>query len=119
LASGAFISEADIPKSSLDSKVVTTEHKVRKHFKDTPIMVKVAYCESRFRQFNPDGSIFKGIVNDKDLGVFQINTDYHLEDSQKMGLDIKTLEGNMEYAEYLFNTQGLSPWSASRACWSR
>ncbi len=80
-------------------------------------MQKIAYCESRNRQFDKDGSILRGVVNSKDVGIFQINEKYHLSDSKDMGVNIYSIEGNMEYAKYLYENQGTAPWISSRPCW--
>jgi len=80
-------------------------------------MQKIAYCESRNRQFGKDGSVFRGVVNNKDVGIFQVNERYHLADSKKMGINIHSVDGNMEYARHLYETQGTQPWSSSRPCW--
>ena len=82
-------------------------------------LIAVAKCESQYRQFDKDGNVLRGIVNSKDVGVFQINEYYHEDAAAEMGLDIHTLEGNIEYAEHLYETQGLQPWSASQGCWSK
>lgn len=92
---------------------------VKEYFKDNPIMAKVSWCESRFRQTNKDGSVFRGIVNNDDVGVMQINTHYHLETAKKMGLDIMTLEGNLAYGKYLYEKEGTDPWISSSACWKQ
>ena len=83
------------------------------------IMEKIAYCESRNRQFNSKGKVLRGIVNPKDVGKFQINEYWHLATSVKMQIDIYTLEGNTKYAMYLFNKEGTKPWNASKPCWSK
>ncbi len=80
-------------------------------------MVDVARCESTFRQFNSDGDILRGIVNSKDVGVFQINEKFHLEKSKEMGYDIYSIDGNIQYARYLYDHQGLKPWKWSKDCW--
>lgn len=80
-------------------------------------MRKIAYCESRNRQFDKNGSVIRGVVNSKDVGIFQINERYHLSDSLKMGINIHTVEGNLEYAKYLYEKQGTRPWNSSRPCW--
>ena len=49
----------------------TTEEIVRDHFADLPIMVEIAKCESRFTQFEKDGSVHRGVINNADVGVFQ------------------------------------------------
>lgn len=80
-------------------------------------MREIARCESSMRQFNKDGTVLRGHVNPKDVGMFQINEYYHLKDSQRLGYNIYTLEGNIGYAKHLVETQGYRPWSASQACW--
>lgn len=76
-------------------------------------------CESHNRQFDSNGDVLRGIVNNEDVGEFQINEYYHLSDSKKMGLDIYDTIGNRKYALYLYRTQGTKPWNASKDCWSK
>lgn len=92
---------------------------VRDYFKDDPIMADIAWCESRMRHLDKDGEIFRGKVNNNDIGVMQINTYYHLEDSKKLGYDIYSLNGNLAYAKYLREKQGTKPWLSSSPCWGR
>lgn len=80
-------------------------------------MIRIAWCESRFRQYDKDGTLFRGKVNSSDVGVMQINTYYHLNTAKKMGLDLETVEGNMAYAKYLYEREGTTPWNSSSACW--
>jgi hypothetical protein len=100
-------------------KTKTTKETVEEYFQDIPILVDVAYCESRFIQFNRDGSVHRGVANPADVGVMQINEKYHLETSEKLGLDIHTLEGNMAYGRFLYKTQGTAPWEYSSHCWNK
>lgn len=95
----------------------TEKEIILEYFKDIPILQEVARCESTYRQHKEDGTVLKGIVNNKDIGAFQINTYYHLETAKKLGLDIYSLEGNLAYARYLYNNQGTSPWVHSKHCW--
>lgn len=113
-----------IPKSEKKEELVVldlqkVEEVVRGRFKDNPILAEISKCESRFIQFDADGSIHRGRVNANDVGVMQINTYYHLETAKKLGYDIFTLEGNMDYAEYLFEKEGTRPWNASKPCWGK
>ncbi len=95
----------------------TAKERVAEYFKDNPIMVKISWCESRFRQYDKDGNLFRGIVNDRDIGVMQINTDYHSKTAERMGIDLTTIDGNMAYAKYLYDKQGTAPWNSSSPCW--
>ncbi len=98
---------------------MTVEETVRDHFKSNPILVEIARCESRFRQFDEDGEVLRGKVIKEDVGVMQINEYYHLERSKKLGYDIHTLDGNMAYAKWLYQKEGTRPWNSSVKCWSK
>ena len=111
-----------LPKENKKSEIeknITVEEYVRNYFSDIPIMVEIAKCESRFRQYNKDGDILRGEENRLDRGVMQINEYYHIEDSEKLGYDIYTLEGNTAYARFLFEKYGVKPWKSSAPCWGR
>jgi hypothetical protein len=96
----------------------STKEVVEEYFEDAPIMIDVAYCESRFRQFNENGTPLRGRVNAADVGVMQINEKYHAATAVKLGHDLETLEGNLAYARYLYETQGTKPWVHSSPCWN-
>ena len=86
-------------------------------FGESSIMLDIARCESGVRQFNVDGSILQGHINNKDIGIFQINEFYHLDRSMALGTDIYTIDGNISYASVLYEEQGTQPWNWSRGCW--
>jgi hypothetical protein len=92
---------------------------VKSSYADDPVLVKIASCESNFRQYDANGNILRGVENHYDVGVMQINEKYHLDEAVSMGLDIRTTKGNVAFAKYLYDTQGADPWSASQKCWSR
>lgn len=96
-----------------------TEMAVREYFKDIPVMVSIARCESRFRQTLADGSVLRGERDQADMGVMQINSRYHNARALKLGLDLHLLKDNMAYARMLYEKEGTSPWSASAPCWNR
>ncbi len=97
----------------------TVEQYVREYFADEPIMAEIARCESHFKQFDSDGSIHRGVVNDRDVGVMQINEHYHGKMADKLGLDLYTIQGNVAYAKYLYEKEGTQPWISSSPCWSK
>lgn len=111
------------------SKVVTAETKakvhsnteaiVRDYFKDIPVMIQVARCESHFRHTLADGSILRGVVDSADTGVMQINKRYHQTAAINLGLNLDDIYGNMAYARHLYEKQGVQPWSASAPCWGQ
>lgn len=96
----------------------TTEEIVKEYFSDTPVMADVAFCESRYQQFDKFGNVIRGRANRLDVGVFQINEKYHAGAATRLGLNLYTLEGNMAYAKYLYETQGTDPWVHSSKCWN-
>lgn len=96
----------------------TTRESVEDYFEEIPVMIEVARCESEFRQFNSDGTVLRGRANSADVGVMQINEKYHADTAVKLGYNIYSLEGNMAYAKYLYDTQGTKPWVHSSKCWN-
>jgi hypothetical protein len=97
----------------------TIKDRVIETFGQESPLVMVAFCESTYRQFNEDGEVLRGKIDKRDVGVFQINEYWHLDESQRLGYDIYTLEGNIGYAKYLYEKSGLKPWSASYPCLKR
>jgi hypothetical protein len=114
--------EVNLVKETTNKEVenmMSTEKYVRQYFSDIPIMVQVAKCESHFRQLDEDGDVHRGIVNNKDVGVMQINEYYHLDEAQKENYNLYSLEGNTAYARKLYEREGTEPWSSSKACWGK
>lgn len=96
---------------------VNTEEMVRSYFADIPVLIEVARCESGFQHDLANGSVIQGRIDAADTGVMQINKRYHETAATAMQLDIDDLQGNMEYARHLYETQGTRPWNASMPCW--
>lgn len=90
----------------------TIESQVREFFVDIPVMIDIARCESNFRQFNDSGSVLRGGNGGETIGIFQIFESIHTGAATGMGFDLRTVEGNMGYAKYLYQQSGTSPWSS-------
>lgn len=97
----------------------TVQQYVENYFADEPIMVAVAQCESHFHQYAQDGSVYRGKINNADVGVMQINEHYHAATAAQLGLDLHTIQGNVAYAQYLYEKQGTAPWNSSEPCWGK
>jgi hypothetical protein len=90
---------------------------VADYFSDIPVMIDIASCESHFKQYDSDGSVYRGAVNHGDVGIMQVNEYYHAAAAEKLGLDLYTIEGNVAYARYLYQKEGTQPWVSSKPCW--
>jgi hypothetical protein len=90
---------------------------VENYFAETPILAKIAGCESQFRQFTKDGQVLHGSIVYQDIGVMQINETYHKAEGEKLGFDMYTLDGNLAFAKYIYDHEGTQPWASSEACW--
>jgi hypothetical protein len=88
------------------------EKLVREYFINAPVMVEVARCESNFRQFTDGGSVFLGGTGGGMIGVFQLYGAVHSSSALALGFDINTLEGNLGYAQHLYQKSGTRPWLA-------
>jgi len=96
---------------------------VKSRFKKKPIYVKICECESGFKQFGKDGKVYRGIKDHDDWGLFQINVridrGYHARMAKKLHCDLRTVEGNIKYAEYLDSHGGPHRWwFKSEDCWN-
>jgi len=103
--------------SSEEGVYTTTEIKnmVEEEFGDDHPMVTVARCESSFRQYE-DGGVLRNPESDA-IGIFQILEGLHEQPAEKLGIDIFTVAGNIDYARKLYDSFGLAPWSPSSLCW--
>lgn len=95
----------------------TTEEIVREYFAHSPALVEVARCESTFRHSNTEGKVIRGRYNRYDIGVMQINELYHADTAKELGLDLYDINGNLAYARWLYEREGLLPWKSSSKCW--
>ncbi len=98
---------------------VTIEQYVRKYYAKEPVLADVAKCESRFRQYTDTGDVIRGEVDHDDIGIMQINEVYNGALAKKLGYDVYTLDGNLAFAEWLYENQGTQPWAASQPCWDK
>lgn len=87
------------------------------------VMWAIAACESRYRQFREDGTVLRGGVNPRDIGLFQINDSVHavliksLMEEDSLLYNISTVDGNIEVAKILRNRDEYQPWNFSSFCW--
>lgn len=96
-----------------------TRAAIQAAFPGAPIMVAVANCESRMRQFNADGTVIHGVQHRQDSGLLQINKSVHAPKAKELGINLDTTEGNLAFGRYLYDHYGLTPWASSRGCWGR
>lgn len=97
----------------------SVEEYVRAEFKDIPVMIDIARCESRFRQYDSAGKVLKNPTSSA-MGAFQIMASLHAAPAKaNLGYDIYSLEGNAAYARYLYEKNGTRDWNASKHCWGK
>jgi hypothetical protein len=94
-----------------------SEAKVRAYFKDVPVMIEIARCESAFRQYTDSGAVLHGGASGGMIGVFQFFESVHAVPAKTLGFDLATLDGNLGYARHLYEAQGTAPWDPAKNCW--
>ena len=112
--SSVSLAHAQVPVTQTPQEI---EKQVREYFVDTPELIEIARCESRFRQFTDAGNIFRGGYGMNMVGVFQFYESVHEQGAENLGYDLTTLPGNLGYAQHLYNESGTTPWNSSRDCW--
>lgn len=108
-----------LPQGVFASESKTVEEQVRTFFATTPVMVEIARCESKFKQFSADGGALRGGWGGQMVGVFQFYESVHKSTATSLGFDLATLEGNLSYAKHVYAQQGTAPWNSSKACWEK
>lgn len=78
-------------------------------------MVNIARCESSFQQYDHTGLPYFN-ADYTVVGVFQESV-AHMPEALSLGWDITTLQGNLAYANYLYQQNGIDPWMDSYGCW--
>lgn len=110
-----FTFQASEAHAALSSDVIAKAAGV--FFKDTPVMVAIARCESEMRQYDDTGKVLRGGSEGHMIGLFQLHEVYHRDEALTRGYDIDTLIGNMAYARDLYREEGTTPWDPSSDCW--
>lgn len=108
----ASTTEATAVTKSTTTKLTPAEieTKVRTYFADVPVMIEIAKCESKFRQFTDAGSVFYGGAGGGMVGIFQFYEAIHKNAALALGFDLTTVDGNLGYARHLYGVQGTKPW---------
>ena len=87
---------------------------IDKEIQKQKILKAIIACESRNRHVI--GTLSEVGV---DIGKCQINTYWHGEKAESMGLNLFDPDDNMEYCLYLFESEGVKPWRSSQVCWQQ
>jgi hypothetical protein len=88
-----------------------------------PELERACSCESwgdpnkEPREFDDNGSVLSGYPHAADIGACQINTDVWASKAAALRDDLNTLQGNVDFAKWLYSEQGMKPWTASAQCW--
>ena len=86
-------------------------------YSDYRLLQRIAEAESHFQQYDKNGSVLLGYINNKDTGIFQLNQKFHLKAAQDLGIDIFEPYGNIEYAVYIYKKDGSGHWNWSKSKW--
>lgn len=97
------------------AQALLIQEKIKKYFPEPGLaeaFTKLANCESTgLLHWMPDGSLrpqAKKLSSAR--GVLQILAGLHGPEMKEMGLDIKNLDDYMQFARYLYDTQGPGAW---------
>ncbi len=112
IAAQAAESAGSTTVSSTTLTPAEIEAKVRAAFADTPVMIEIARCESKFRQFTDAGNVFYGGAGGGMVGIFQFYESIHKATAATLGYDLATVDGNIAYAKHLYKEQGVTPWQS-------
>lgn len=119
LVSGLFVGNVVVTHAATSKVASTTvelkepaaiEKRVREYFADIPVMIEIARCESKFRQYTDAGNVLRGGNAGLMVGIFQFFESIHAAPALMLGFDLKTVEGNIGYARHVYTQEGTRPW---------
>lgn len=123
VAADKVVSEPMVNKVEVKKEITLTKKEIQDRageiFKNDPVLLAIAQCESSFRHYDTDGTVLRGKTNPADVGLMQINEKYHADKASELGFDLETPEGNMQYAKWLYEKEGVTPWISSSSCWKK
>lgn len=84
---------------------------IRQHFHDVPVMEQVLTGESGLKQWHSDGRVVRGVIDNDDTGLCQINNRYWGAEAKKLGLDYEnSIEDNIKMCRHIYDVQGITAW---------
>lgn len=86
----------------------------------TPVMERIAICESGNKHLGKSGQVLM-VTNDNksvDVGVMQINTIWFTK-ATELGYNLTIEKDNRAFANYLYSNFGTEPWVWSKGCWNK
>lgn len=75
-------------------------------------MLDTIKLESRFQQYNSNGTVFVGVKNPRDTGMHMINLDESKDEIQEAGCDVEEIDCQFKVALLIYKKHGLSRWTA-------
>jgi len=81
---------------------------------DPAQVLKIAYCESSFKV----NALNTKTVIGHDSFLMQINSHFHADTMNEMGLNYDNPDDSLNYGLWLLKEQGTKPWNASKKCWT-
>jgi hypothetical protein len=103
---------ATLTASTSTQNPAEIEKRVREYFADVPVMIEIARCESKFRQYTDAGNVLRGGGSTGMVGIFQFYELIHKAPALALGYDIETVEGNLGYAKHVYKLEGTRPWAS-------
>jgi hypothetical protein len=99
---------------SLEHEKMLVQQEIDKEIQKQKILKAIIDCESSNRHVI--GTLAKVGI---DIGKCQINSYWHGDRAEEMGLNLFDPKDNMEYCLYLFEEEGVRPWKSSQVCWQQ
>ena len=109
-AASSTVATSTAATSTIMQTPAEIEKRVQEYFVDVPVMIEIARCESKFRQFTDVGNVLRGGGSGGMVGIFQFYELIHKTAALALGFDIETVEGNIGYARHIYTQEGVRPW---------
>ena len=102
------------------STTYAVQEKIVEVPKKSPVLERIAHCESNNMHFGKDGQVVYNANNNGsvDVGRYQINSVWNKK-ATELGLDITKEKDNEAMATWIYENRGTEDWYSSKKCWQR
>ena len=114
---GSTVAIAIFMAGQYSSPVHLTAQTVMEQF-DSPVLSRIAKCESGNTHFDKNGQVLVRANTNKtvDVGRYQINSVWFSK-ATGLGLNLFVEKDNEAFARWLYANEGTQPWYSSAKCW--
>ena len=119
---GLLVGGLQIGRATTAPKIVSAQVIETVVATSTPVLDRIAKCESDNSQYDKNGQIllnYNKSSDSFDIGVMQINLKAWGAQAKKLGLNLSNETDNRAMGQWIYQNRGTGDWYSSERCWQQ